>query len=158
VTDGEKLALALGGSLVALAAGIGIAVAVGRSKSSGDRNALGRPLMLKKGNGTARMSTWHSKKNIPIKDRVGVIQDLIHDGVTDPDAAPALRKLALRITRDCPARDGKCESRAIYEWVRQNVRYTGDIAPHKHGQKGPYEPIDLFQRADRTLEYGGGDC
>lgn len=115
----------------------------------------------------------HRKKGIlPIKERVGIIQDLVWEGVQDPQ----MRELALAITGNgvrsvtvgkytfkvqgasCPARDGTCEARAVYNWVRQNVRYTGDVAPVKQGRNGPLEPVDLFQSAKRTIEFGGGDC
>jgi hypothetical protein len=45
------------------------------------------------------------------------------------------------------ARDDLGELRAIYEFVKRNVRYTGDITFK-----------DTFQSALRTLEMGGGDC
>jgi transglutaminase-like putative cysteine protease len=99
-----------------------------------------------------------SKKKLPIKERLAIIQDLIAKGTSGPDL-PKMRALALQITRGCPARDDKCEAKAIYDWVRRNVRYTGDIAPHKvGGRKGPVESVDLFQTAKQTADMGGGDC
>lgn len=155
MTDGQKLAIALGAGIAAAGAALAVGIAIGKRKSGPGAALLGRSTTvsrLKKGGMT--LTQYTSKKQIPIKERVGIIQDLIHESVKQPE----LRKLALQITRNCPARDGACESQAIYEWVRQHVRYTGDIAPHKHGRNGGYEPIDLFQRADRTIEFGGGDC
>ncbi len=155
MTEGGKIALLVGGGLAAIGIGIGVGVAITRKKQGVTGGIFGktevRKLPKKAG---MTVTTYTAKKEIPIKERVAIIQDLIHEGVKQPE----LRKLALQITRTCPARDGTCESRAIYEWVRRNIRYTGDIAPHKHGRNGAYEPIDLFQRADRTIEFGGGDC
>ena len=95
---------------------------------------------------------------LPIKERLGILQDLVAKGVSGKDL-PQLRALALRITKGCPARDDTCEAKAIYDWVRKNIRYTGDIAVHKvNGRKGPTESVDLFQTAQRTVEMGGGDC
>ncbi len=91
---------------------------------------------------------------MPIEERVASIQDLVWKGVQEPK----MRKLALEITRHCPERDGLCEAKAVYDYVKKRVRYTGDIAPVKMGRNGPVEGVDLFQRGDRTLEFGGGDC
>ena len=68
-----------------------------------------------------------------------------------------MRELALRITSGCPERDGLCEAKAIYDYVKGNVRYTGDIAPIRWSD-GRVEGVDVFQSARRTLEMGGEDC
>lgn len=99
--------------------------------------------------------TYH-KKSLPIKERLAIIQGLIAKGTSGEDL-PYLRGLALRITQHCEARDDTCEAKAIYDYVRENVRYTGDIAPHKLAN-GKVESVDLFQSARTTLEMGGGDC
>jgi transglutaminase-like putative cysteine protease len=96
----------------------------------------------------------HRSRKMPIKERVGILQDLTHKSVQDPE----MRKLALQITRGCQARDGECEARAIYNWTKSNVRYSGDVGPHKLGRGGPVEGIDLFQTAARTVDFGAGDC
>jgi hypothetical protein len=92
--------------------------------------------------------------DMPIEQRVATIQDLVHKSVQDPK----MRKLALQITSRCPERDGMCEAKAIYQAVKNRVRYTGDIAPIKLGSKGPVEGIDLYQSGFRTWEFAGGDC
>ncbi len=112
------------------------------------------------------------KSRMPIKERVGHIQDMVFKSVKDPQ----MRHLALAITgngtrqvkvgtvtytvvgANCPARDGECETRAIYNWVKKHIRYTGDIAPIKHGRDGEVEGIDVFQTGTRTAEFGGEDC
>lgn len=91
---------------------------------------------------------------MPIEERVASIQDLVWKGVQDPQ----MRKLALKITSHCPERDGLCEARAVYDYVKRHVRYTGDVAPVKMGRNGPVEGVDYFQLGKRTLEIGGGDC
>lgn len=153
MTGAGKLALAIGG-LAVLGLGVGVGVAVAKRGPGSGVSGFGRTDVKRLKKGGMTLTQYHAKDNIPIRERVAIIQDLIHESVKQPE----MRKLALRITQVCPARDGVCESRAIYEWVRQNIRYTGDIAPHKHGRAGQYEPIDLFQRADRTVEFAGGDC
>ena len=134
----------LGGGLVAVTAGA-VVLARGRHTS-----LLGRETV--KSGGMTLVA--HRKKKLPIKERVGILQDLTHKSVKDPQ----MRKLALHITRNCASRDEECEARAIYDWIKKNIRYTGDIGAHKLGRNGPVEGVDLFQTAARTVEFGGGDC
>lgn len=96
----------------------------------------------------------HVQKSMSIDERVAILRDVGHESIKDP----AIRKLALQITRGCRSRDGVCEARAIYDWIHKNIRYTGDIGPHHHGRNGPYEGIDVFMTAARTVEFGGEDC
>lgn len=98
--------------------------------------------------------THHRQAELPIKDRVAILQDLTAKSVKDP----RMRKIALEMTRKCKARDVNCESRSIYNWIKKNVRYTGDIGPHALWAGGPVEGVDLFQSAYRTVEFQGGDC
>jgi LPXTG-motif cell wall-anchored protein len=98
-------------------------------------------------------TTLRASNDMPIEERLASIQALVHRSIQDPE----MRKLALQITEHCPERDGKCEAKAIYDYVKQNVRYTGDIAPIK-APSGEVEGIDLYQSARRTLEFRGGDC
>ncbi len=93
------------------------------------------------------------QRNMPIEVRVASIQRQIEKSIQDPE----MRKIALQVTRHCPERDGVCEARAIYDFVKARVRYTGDIAPIKWSD-GSVEGVDLFQTARRTLEIGGEDC
>lgn len=101
------------------------------------------------------MTTKHYRsRKMSIDQRLALLQNLVYEGVHDP----SLRKLALQLTSGCQARDGDCEARAIDTWMRDNIRYSGDIAPIKIGAKGPVEGIDLFQHPKRTVEFGAGDC
>lgn len=60
---------------------------------------------------------------------------------------PQMRLIGLAAVENCNARDDRCELESIYDFVKSNIRYTGDIT---------YK--DTFQSAFRTLQYGGGDC
>ena len=60
---------------------------------------------------------------------------------------PKMLYLARQVTRACAARDAMCELRSIYQFVIENVRYTGDIAG-----------ADTFSAPLRTLQMGGEDC
>lgn len=91
--------------------------------------------------------------DMPIEQRLATIQRYVREGIQDGQ----MRKLALDITKNCPERDGLCESKAIYDFVKRKVRYTGDIAPIAW-EDGTVEGVDLYQMGSRTLEFGGGDC
>jgi transglutaminase-like putative cysteine protease len=132
------------------AAGVALAIA-GAWLYRRNRRQLGDGVSLTRSGG---MTLKHYRGALPIKKRVALLQDLVWQSVQDPK----MRKLALQITKGCPARDGECEARAIYNWVKRNIRYTGDVAPVKMGSKGPVEGVDLYQTAARTVEFGGGDC
>jgi len=145
--DGKRLGIAaiLAGGTIAT---VGIVLYV-RSKKSGPFGLLQD--QTQRGGMTLR---HYRSRSMPIDERVGIIQDMVWKSVRDP----RMRKIALEITRGCPARDGECEARKIHDFVKSNVRYTGDVAPIKMGRHGPVEGVDLFQSAYRTLEFKGGDC
>lgn len=82
----------------------------------------------------------------PLEARVELLKGLVwkpQGGLNDP----MMRQLALAITQGCPSRDDGCELAAIFKFVVDNVRYTGDQSVR-----------DTFQSALRTLQFGGGDC
>jgi hypothetical protein len=169
-TSGEKAAIAamIAGGIAVIGGAIAYGIAA-RRRTQTLRETLGRvEARVKKGGMTL---THHYDPEMPIQQRVGILQDLVWKGVQDPQ----MRELALAITgngtRDvdvgkrkfrvkganCPARDGLCESEAVYNWTKANIRYTGDVAPVKM-PGGDVEGIDLFQSALRTVEFGGEDC
>lgn len=93
---------------------------------------------------------------VTLGDRMKHIRRLTRKGVDDPK----MRLLVGRIlgrkcghnadgsTKWCtPEKDASAEIRTIFAYVRNNVRYTGDI-----------HNVDTFQTAARTLEIGVGDC
>jgi hypothetical protein len=98
--------------------------------------------------------THYRHRKMPIDERLRILQDLTWKSVQDPRN----RKLALGMTHNCPERDGACEAKAVYDHIKNNIRYTGDVAPVKMGADGPIEGVDLFQSAYRTWEFKGGDC
>lgn len=144
--------------------GVGAAVVVGyfwyRRSGSGlgrARLASGRskqaPVVDGYSDGNMR-TTLRVSDDMPIEERLASIQDLVYKSIQDPE----MRKLALAITQGCPERDGTCEAEAIYAYVKENVRYSGDVAPIKMPD-GQVEGIDLYQSARRTLiDIKAGDC
>jgi len=99
-------------------------------------------------NGKAPKGQIHRVKNID--ERVKYIVRMIQKGRSDP----RIRALATQIvSQKCgkkwciEERDYSGEVRAVFNWIRSNVRYVKD-AIH----------LDQFQHPARTLEWGGGDC
>lgn len=60
-----------------------------------------------------------------------------------------IQQLASRIMEEhnVPSRDWEAEVRAIFDWVRTNIRYTRDP-----------ESLELFRRPIRTVQLGLADC
>jgi hypothetical protein len=145
----------------AAALGAGLYAGHRRSKTLGRARLLGRAAPAGKRPGQVSETSAGGAKlrhlrseDMPIQDRVRVLQDLVWKSVQDP----RMRKIALDTTRHCPERDGECEARAVYKAVKKRVRYTGDVGAVKMGADGPVESVDFFQSAYRTWDLGGGDC
>jgi hypothetical protein len=80
-----------------------------------------------------------------LDSRMDFLIDEIWKGIQDPK----IQQLASRILEeyDVPARDWEGESRAVFEWVRSNIRYTRDP-----------EGLELFRKPLRTIQLGIADC
>jgi hypothetical protein len=81
-----------------------------------------------------------------LMDRVKILRNLLWSAKSGLQN-PQMLYIARRVTNGCHGRDGMCELRAIYQFVVQNVRYTGDISK-----------VDTFAGPIRVLQMGGGDC
>ncbi len=92
--------------------------------------------------------------SISIDERMKLVQARAWQGVHDP----RIRRLAGQITKSCGRDEGDCEIQRVYEWVRKNIRYSGDIGPIKNPGTGVVEPIDLYQSPYRTADMQIGDC
>lgn len=60
---------------------------------------------------------------------------------------PSIRQAAARIVSTCRAKDDLCEAATLQNWVRSNIRYTGDVLE-----------VETIQTPDYTLSEGYGDC
>jgi hypothetical protein len=58
-----------------------------------------------------------------------------------------LRGLAMRIVSPCGQKRFMCEAVRIHEWVRDQIRYVGDVTD-----------VETVQTPIQTLTMGGGDC
>lgn len=119
-----------------------------------DVNRLGPETPVVSTTRAGGMTLQHRRsKKMPIEERVRNIQEMVWKSISDP----TMVKLAREITYSAPARDGEAEAKAIYNAVRERVRYAGDVAPVVLPD-GSVEAIDLYQSAARTWEFKGGDC
>ena len=60
---------------------------------------------------------------------------------------PAVRELALKLTRNLPQKDFDGEARVLFDYVQNSIRYVRDI-----------NGVETVQTPLKTLEYGAGDC
>ena len=105
---------------------------------------------------TAGAPTLRVHRVNSLEDRVRLLQKLVNFGEAAFDKAsppfgsirdPEMRRIGLAVTEVCNARDDKCELMAIYDFVKRNIRYTGDVTDK-----------DTFQSGYRTMQMAGGDC
>ncbi len=99
------------------------------------------------------LTTHRRDADLSIESRVATLQSLVYKGI---QSGP-MRKLSLQVVSGCEARDKYCEAQKIFQYVQQNVRYSGDIGNVKFPD-GTVDAVDVFQSAARTLEFGAGDC
>ena len=90
----------------------------------------------------ARLAAVHNVKSLDA--RLALMRQMHELGLRDPE----VRGLALRIVRECPERDDACELRALFNWYKTNIRYSGDP-----------EGRDTYASPRRTLlEWKAADC
>jgi len=79
------------------------------------------------------------------EDRINLIANLVEEGSQDPD----IRELAIKIlhSKGVKEKDEIGEIKAIFEWVKKNIRYTKDVVGR-----------DTYHTAKRILELKAGDC
>ena len=85
-----------------------------------------------------------------INERIDYLINEINRGKRDEN----IRKIAADVLSRkedgewvVPIRDGSAEAKALFDYVRNTVRYTRD--PHN---------VELYQTAQRSVELGIGDC
>jgi len=80
-----------------------------------------------------------------VAETLALVRQLVDEGLTDP----RVRRVATEILKSSGAAqyDDKAEVRAIYEWVRRNIRFVKDMVGK-----------EMLQPAWAILETGAGDC
>ncbi len=105
---------------------------------------------------TAGAPTLRAHRVNSLEDRVALLRKLVLYGEQAFDKSappigsirdPQMLLIGRAATEVCKARDDRCELMAIYDFVKRNVRYTGDVVNK-----------DTFMSAYRVLQYGGEDC
>lgn len=97
-----------------------------------------------------RPMTVETHKVRTINQRLGYIIKMIQKGRDNPEVR---RRTVQILSRKCgkkwcvPEKNWRAEVVAVFDSVRENIRYTRDT----------YNK-DLFQHPLRTFEFGGGDC
>lgn len=85
-----------------------------------------------------------------LDDRIKHIQTKVRKGKVDPDVYALARKI---VTQKCganwctPEKDNLAEAKAVYDYLRKNVRYTSDPLG-----------VDAYAAAKHTLKMGAADC
>jgi len=79
------------------------------------------------------------------EERLQILADLIEEGSQDP----VIRETAIKILKAyrVPEKDEIGEVKAIFDWVKRNIRYTKDIIGR-----------DTYHTAKRILELKVADC
>jgi hypothetical protein len=86
--------------------------------------------------------------NVPsdsLDSRMDFLIEEVWKGIQDPK----IQQLAARIMKEynVPSRDFEAEASAVFNWVRENIRYTRDP-----------DGLELFRKPIRTVQLGIADC
>lgn len=84
------------------------------------------------------------------RQALGVLVDLAQQSSVDPD----VRALADNIVGNCDSRDDLCELKAIYSFVKTNVKYQSDA---RYGDQY-WAPTELIKRCKQSASQCSGDC
>lgn len=71
----------------------------------------------------------------------------MRDAVDRYKTTAPIRELALQLTSHLPQKDFMGEAHALFDYVKNHIRYVKDIAG-----------VETIQTPLKTLEYGQGDC
>ena len=90
----------------------------------------------------------YTRKQIPTGDAgtyatVDHMVYLIREGTMNERA----RLLAVEIIKGCPWKNKECEAKAIFKWLKANVRFVSD--PHT---------VELLHDVDAILKHRAADC
>lgn len=74
---------------------------------------------------------------------------LVYEELKDKKYGAYIRGMAIKITGDdgCKTKEFKCEARALFNWVRDEIRWIRDT-----------RGIETLQYPHRTLAFKAGDC
>lgn len=81
------------------------------------------------------------------KEGIKVTLRLMRQLTRQGKKSPAVRQLAVELTRNLPQKDWLGEVQAIHKFVRDNIRYVKDI-----------RGVETLHTVERILTNGSGDC
>jgi predicted transglutaminase-like cysteine proteinase len=90
----------------------------------------------------------YTRQQIPTGDvgTYATVEQMVHlirEGTMNERA----RLLAVDIIKGCPWKNKECEAKAIFKWLRSNIRFVSD--PHM---------VELLHDVDAILRYRAADC
>ena len=94
------------------------------------------------------MAQVHSLRQIPsgdagIRATLKEMASIARAWKTQPD----MRELAVSLTQRCGPRNWVCEIEALHEFVRDKIRFVGDVLE-----------VETLQTPELTLQHRAGDC
>lgn len=77
------------------------------------------------------------------------MKKIVWNSIKDKKHGAFLRGLAIKITLNagCKTKEYRCEAKAIFEWVRDRLKWIRDTRGY-----------ETLQYPYRTIEFGAGDC
>jgi hypothetical protein len=78
-----------------------------------------------------------------LDDRIDTMKKEVEKGVLDE----RIHQIVGKILKGVPSRDELSEIKAMFDFVRENVRYTKDV-----------RNVETFRKPYRTIQLGYGDC
>lgn len=133
-------------SLFRVLSGLSLIAAGVRAINEGSRPAGGVEGAFASGAGMN--ASLHGVKNLD--DRMRIIIGLIQQGKVDPTVRAWVSEILTRRCGDSwcvPEKDRSAEIRAIFDAIRERVRYTGDVWS-----------ADTYQAARHVLKHKTADC
>lgn len=85
------------------------------------------------------------KEFLSNRERIDFLADLIEEGSEDPVIYELSRRIL--VAKNVKSYDAEGEVKALFLWVRDNIRYTNHVMCR-----------DSFQTARRTIDLKAGDC
>lgn len=77
------------------------------------------------------------------------MSSIVIRSIKDKKAGAILRGMAIKITSKagCKTKQFHCEAKALFEWVRDNIKWIRDV-----------RGFETLQFPQRTIAFGAGDC
>ena len=135
-------------SLLRVLSGLSLIAAGVRAVNEGARSSAGGASAPAFASGAGMKASIHGVRSLD--DRMRIIIKLIQQGKVDPSVRAWVSEALTRRCGDSwcvPEKDRTAEIRAIFDAIRERVRYTGDVWS-----------TDTYQAARHVLKHRTADC